>query len=235
MAHPGAVFAISAGNDGPGTETMGLPASAPFALTVGATYPAAFAAVQFGSPSPEVLGWWSSRGGETDKPDIVTPGIAYSTVPVWNTGEEVKGGTSMASPQAAGLAALLLSAMSAEGRQVSGAQVTAALRTTARHLLGESETDEGYGLPRIEAAYQWLRADHAASRFDVRALPVALPGAAAARPGLGVASPTDRPSAAYRRDGLLTPADTVQRSPSGASARPAAPARPIASNPAGCG
>ena len=210
VAHPGAVFAISAGNDGPGSETMGLPASAPFALTVGATYPAAFARVQFGASSPELLGWWSSRGGETDKPDIVTPGIAYSTVPAWNTGDEVKGGTSMASPQAAGLAALLVSAMKAEGRQVSGAQITAALRATARHLVGESETDEGYGLPRVEAAYQWLRAGHEASRFDVRALPVVPPGAAA-RPGLGVASPGDRPSAAYRRSGLLSPADTIQR------------------------
>ena len=208
VAHPGVVFAISAGNDGPGTETMGLPASAPFALTVGATYPAAFAPVQFGTQSPETLGWWSSRGGETDKPDIVTPGLAYSTVPVWNTGEEVKGGTSMASPQAAGLVALLMSAMKAEGRQVSGAQITAALCATARHLTGESETDEGYGLPRAEAAYQWLEVGHQASRFDVRALPS--PGASGG-PGLGAASPDDRATAAYRRDGLLSPADTIQR------------------------
>ena len=207
VAHPNVVFAISAGNDGPGTETMGLPASAPFALTVGATYPAAFAPVQFGTQSPETLGWWSSRGGETDKPDVVTPGLAYSTVPVWNTGEEVKGGTSMASPQAAGLVALLMSAMKAEGRQVSGAQITAALRATARHLTGESETDEGYGLPRAEAAYQWLEAGHQAARFDVRALPV--PGASAG-PGIGAASPNDRATAAYRRSGLLSPADTVQ-------------------------
>jgi len=216
LAHPGVVFAISAGNDGPGTETMGLPGSARFALTVGATYPAAFAPVQFGAASPEVLGWWSSRGGALDKPDIVTPGLAYSTVPAWNTGEEVKGGTSMASPQAAGLVALLLSAMRAEGRQVAAAQITAALHATARHLVGESETDEGYGLPRVEAAYQWLLAGHAGSRFDVRALPVELRGAGAGtRPGgvpmIAIARPSDRPSAAYRRNGLFAPGDTVQR------------------------
>ena len=216
LAHPAVVFAISAGNDGPGTETMGLPGSARFALTAGATYPAAFATVQFGASSGEVMGWWSSRGGETDKPDIVTPGIAYSTVPAWNTGEEVKGGTSMASPQATGLAALLVSAMRAEGRQVTAAQVIAALRATARHLNGESETDEGYGLPRIESAYQWLLAGHAVSRFDVRALPVELPRAAmepgaAGTPQVAIVRPADRPNAAYRRDGLLGPGDTVQR------------------------
>ena len=215
LAHPGVVFAISAGNDGPGTETMGLPATARFALTVGATYPAAFAPVQYGAASPELLGWWSSRGGETDKPDIVTPGLAYSTVPAWNTGDEVKGGTSMASPHAAGLVALLLSAMRAEGRQVTAAQLAAALRSTARHLSGETETDEGYGIPRVESAYQWLRAGHAAGRFDVRALPAVLrPAGAGPRPGgpqVAVVHAADRPSAAYRRNGLLSPGDTVQR------------------------
>jgi hypothetical protein len=216
LAHPGVVFAISAGNEGPGIETLGFPGSARYALTVGATYPAAFAPVQFGTASPEVMGWWSSRGGETDKPDIVTPGLAYSTVPGWNTGEEIKGGTSMAAPQASGVAALLLSAMRAEGRQVTAAQVTAALRATARHMPGESETDEGYGMPRTEAAYEWLRAGHAASRFEVRALPPELhrgdagPRAAGAAP-VAIARPNDRPTAAYRRDGLLTPGDTVQR------------------------
>lgn len=216
LAHPGVVFAISAGNDGPGTETMGLPATARFALTVGATYPAAFAPVQFGGASPELLGWWSSRGGETDKPDIVTPGLAYSTVPGWNTGEEIKGGTSMASPHAAGVVALLLSAMRAEGRQVTAAQLTAALHSTARHLNGETETDEGYGIPRVESAYQWLRAGHVASRFDVRALPAALRPAGVGPntgggPRVAVVHPADRPSAAYRRNGLLSAGDTVQR------------------------
>ncbi len=215
LAHPGVVFAISAGNDGPGAETMGLPASARFALTVGATYPSVFAPLQFGAASPELLGWWSSRGGETDKPDIVTPGLAYSTVPAWNTGDEVKVGTSMASPHAAGVVALLLSALRAEGRQATAAQLTAALRSSARHLTGETETDEGYGIPRVEAAYQWLRTGHAASRFDVRAFPALLRQGGGPRPGGGaqaaVAHPGDRPSAAYRRNGLLSPDDTLQR------------------------
>lgn len=213
VAHPGVVFAIAAGNDGPGTRTMGLPASAALALAVGAVYPAEFSPVQFGTQSPDVLGWWSSRGGALDKPDVVTPGMAYSTVPEWNTGSEVKVGTSMASPYAAGLVADLLSAALADGRTPTAAQLVQALKMTAHHLRGESETDEGAGMPQLEAAWQWLRAKHAAARYLVRALPPADSGPAgssrsaprdAARPAAG------GPSAAYRRAGLAGPWDTVQ-------------------------
>jgi tripeptidyl-peptidase-2 len=212
LAHPDLVFTISAGNDGPGAETMGLPASADFAVAVGAVYPSVFAPAQFGVESPNVLGWWSSRGGELDKPDIVAPGMAYSAVPRWNTGEEVKLGTSMAAPQAAGIAALLLSAMAAEARPVTGAQITQALRATARPLAGETATDQGYGVPQVEAAYAWLRAGHPAARYTVRALVASRPatGAAGLRPA-APARPGDRPSAAYRRGALAAPGDTVQR------------------------
>ena len=214
LAHPDVVFAISAGNDGPGSETMGLPASAEFALTVGSVYPSQFAPFQFGAGSPDVLGWWSSRGGELDKPDVVTPGMAYSTVPTWNTGEEIKLGTSMSAPHAAGIAALLVSAMKAEGRQASGVAIVQALRATARRLNGEAPADQGYGMPQVEAAYGWLRAGHVAARFRVRALPAARPSTAIV-PGLRPAraaavQPGDRPTAAYRRTGLLAPDDTIQ-------------------------
>jgi hypothetical protein len=43
LAHPDAVFTISAGNDGPGLSTVGFPGSADLALSVGATYPGVFA------------------------------------------------------------------------------------------------------------------------------------------------------------------------------------------------
>jgi subtilisin family serine protease len=214
LAHPDVVFTISAGNDGPGTETMGLPASAAFALTVGSLYPAAFAPFQFGAPSPDVLGWWSSRGGELRKPDIVTPGMAYSAVPSWNTGEEIKLGTSMSAPHAAGIAALLLSAMKAEGRQVGAAELGRAMRATARPLSGEGPEDQGYGVPQVGAAYGWLHAGHAAFRFRVQVWPAArstsgvVPGL---RPGPAApVRPLDRPTAAYRRAGLLGSDDTIQ-------------------------
>jgi hypothetical protein len=149
-----------------------------------------------------------------DKPDVVTPGMAYSTVPAWNTGDEIKLGTSMSSPHAAGIAALLVSALKAEGRHASGATIVQSLRATARRLSGEASADQGYGVPQVEAAYAWLRAGHVAARFQVRALSAARPSTAIV-PGLRparspVVRPADRPTAAYRRTGLLAPDDTIQ-------------------------
>lgn len=192
VAHPGVVFTVSAGNDGPGLSTMGFPASADLALSVGASYPGTFARPpQAGSPpEPDVMGWWSSRGGELGKPDLVAPGVAFSSVPRWDTGNEVKGGTSMAAPHAAGLAACLLSAMQQAGRMVTAADVLQALRVSAVPFGGETVIDDGAGLPRLEAAYRWLVAGHQGSAYVVR-------------------TPAGT-SAALRASGLAGPADTLQ-------------------------
>jgi subtilisin family serine protease len=208
--HPDVVFAISAGNDGPGTSTMGLPGSAQLALTVGAVYPAAFARLQFGE-GRDVLGYWGSRGGELAKPDIVTPGIAYSSVPAWNTGGEIKLGTSMAAPYATGLVALLESASVQERRPASAAQLIQALRVSARPFAGETRVDQGYGEPRIEAAYRWLAEGHAVRRIEVRAMrPVSPLPPGLMRSPVAATGRAPAETAAYRRGGLEAPADTVQ-------------------------
>lgn len=191
-AHPNVVFTISAGNDGPGLSTMGFPASADLALAVGASYPGSFARPpQAGTPpEPDVMGWWSSRGGELAKPDLVAPGVAFSSVPRWDTENEVKGGTSMAAPHAAGLAACLLSAMQQLGRRVTGADVMQALRASAAPFGGETVIDDGAGLPRLGAAYDWLVAGHQGSEYIVRT--------------------TGGGSAAFRPAGLTGTDDTLQ-------------------------
>ena len=170
-SHPDVVMAISAGNDGPGLSTMGFPGSADLALSIGATYPGVFARPpQAGVPAPrDVLAWFSSRGGELVKPDVVTPGLAFSVVPRWATGDEIKGGTSMASPHAAGLLACLVSAMTQEGRRVSAADLGQALRVSARPFGGATIVDQGAGMPALEAAYQWLKAGHQGSVYTVHA------------------------------------------------------------------
>src|SRR5207247_10523672 len=114
---PDVVVRISAGNDGPGLSTTGFPGSADLAVSVGAAFPGAFArpAQPGNPPAADVMGWWSARGGELAKPDLVTPGVAFSAVPRWDTGNEIKGGTSTAAPHAAGLAARLLSAAPQQG------------------------------------------------------------------------------------------------------------------------
>ncbi len=176
-AHPDIVFVTSAGNDGPGLSTIGFPGSARRAITVGATQPAVLAG-EPGGQSGDVLFYFSSRGGELAKPDVIGPGIAYSTVPRWNTGDEVKGGTSMASPHVAGLAALLLSAARQEGREVTAEDIRRALTASARRLIGTSPLDEGAGQPAIDEAWRILRAPAPGAVFDVES--VDQPGATAA-------------------------------------------------------
>jgi len=190
LSQPGVVFAISAGNDGPGLSTLGFPASADLALAAGAGFPGVYARPRtMGPPTGDVMGWWSSRGGELAKPDIITPGVAFSVVPKFDRGDEFKGGTSMAAPYAAGLAARLISAMLQEGRRVSGIDVEQALRASATRLPGGTTLDEGPGQPHLEAAYRWLAAGHQGSAYEVRT--------ASGR------------SAAFRRNGMAGVSDTL--------------------------
>jgi subtilisin family serine protease len=191
ISHPEAIFAISAGNDGPGWSTLGFPGSADYAMSVGASYPGVFTAPpqQGVPPARDVLAWFSSRGGELAKPDIVTPGVAFSSVPRWDTGNEIKGGTSMASPHATGLAACLVSGLAQEGRRANAADVIQALRISARPFNAARPIDDGAGMPVLEAAYQWLEAGHQGSTYNVRA--------------------SNGVSAAFRRNGF-TGSDSVE-------------------------
>src|SRR5437773_3982058 len=171
LAHPEAVFTISAGNDGPGWSTLGFPGSADLALSVGAAYPGAFQRPpqQGVPPARDVLAWFSSRGGELAKPDVVAPGVAFSSVPRWDTGNEIKGDTSMASPHAAGLAAWLVSALAQEGLRPAAADIIQALRISARPFGGARAIDDGAGMPSLETAHNWLEGGHQGSIYGVQA------------------------------------------------------------------
>jgi tripeptidyl-peptidase II len=169
--HPELVFTIAAGNDGPGLSTVGFPGSARRSISIGATLPASFLPPDPSSGSrDDQLAYFSSRGGELAKPDLVTPGVAYSTVPRWSTGKEIEQGTSMASPHAAGLAALLVSGLVEAKRTIRAAAIKQALMVTARPLSGASFIDEGTGIPEIEQAHQWLRTDRQVPDIQVRAV-----------------------------------------------------------------
>lgn len=189
-ANPRIVATISAGNDGPGLGNVGFPGSADLALSVGATYPGVFS--QASTPErvvPDVIAWFSSRGGEVGKPDLLAPGVAYSSVPRWSQGDEIKGGTSFSAPYAAGLAACLISAVIQERRPFVAADVMQALRATAGVMPGLTTLDQGAGVARLTAAYAWLQAGHQGSWYAVE-------------------GPTGR-SGAFRANGYAGPADTV--------------------------
>lgn len=169
LAHPDVAFVTSAGNDGPGLSTMGFPGSMHRGITVGATQPAVFFVPALRAPRAAIdpLLFFSSRGGELAKPDLVAPGTAYSTVPRWNLGDEFKSGTSMASPQVAALAALLLSAALAEHRTVTAEDLRRALRGSARTVPGQGILDAGSGVPDVAAAWRILQGPSPAAEFDV--------------------------------------------------------------------
>ncbi len=154
-SHPEIALIVSAGNDGPGLSTIGFPGSAGRAISVGGTVPPVFRPPSR-TGATEILADFSARGGELAKPDILAPAVAYSSVPRWNAGDEVKQGTSMAAPHAAGLTALLLSALEQEQRPADARTLRQALMVTATPTPRGGYLDEGRGLADVEAAHRWL-------------------------------------------------------------------------------
>ncbi len=128
---------FSNGNAGPEFETVGSPASFPEAFGVGAV------------DDTELIARFSSRGpspwGDL-KPQVVAPGMAIlSSVP--GGGYQKASGTSMAAPQAAGIAALLRSAV--PGLTIT--QTRYALTTTAAHVMVPNYPNHDYGWGRVDA------------------------------------------------------------------------------------
>jgi hypothetical protein len=139
------LFVISAGNSGPGKQTIGSPSAARRALSVGATANRAMIQRQYGwvgagssplaGPESDFLLYFSSRGPTAAggfKPNVTAPGTEMSSIqlnaaPGARAGLSVIWGTSMASPAAAGAYALLLDAV----KKFNNAYPAAQLSTSA--------------------------------------------------------------------------------------------------------
>jgi subtilisin family serine protease len=165
---------ISIGNSGPGVNTAGDPGVCDGVLGVGAyitddTYLADYGAQLY---EQDNLHYFSSRGPREDggfDPDIVAPGAAISTTPLWQPGGglastlppgySLLNGTSMAAPQSAGVGALLVSAANANGAQKQPAQIREALMSSGRYLDPSrfQAYDQGVGLIDVDAAWNLLR------------------------------------------------------------------------------
>ena len=137
----GLVVCVSAGNDGPQTNTIGSPAAAAKPITVGAM-----------SAYHSLGGWFlcdfSSRGPTKDKrvkPDICGPGYCIAAAAAGTTdGYCVFSGTSMAAPFVAGAAALMLDAKP----DLTPAVIKSDLISTAMDW-GPPSADIDYGSGRL--------------------------------------------------------------------------------------
>ncbi|MEV0605833.1 S8 family serine peptidase [Polymorphospora rubra] len=183
---------LSGGNNGPGVNTSGDPSVASDAVAVAASISQETWLANYGSVTrtPEQLFNFSSRGPREDgglKPNITAPGSAISTTPLWlpggpvaeagyplPPGYQMSNGTSMAAPQAAGGAALLLSAAKATGRDVTPAQLRRAIYSTGDWIPGVTANGQGNGKFNVPNAWNLLAAGVQPGGYTVDA-PVCTP------------------------------------------------------------
>ncbi|KAK1307536.1 hypothetical protein QJS10_CPA09g01678 [Acorus calamus] len=161
------LFISSAGNSGPALSTVGAPGGTSSSIVgVGAYVSPSMAAgahCVVEPPSEGLEYTWSSRGPTVDGDlgvCVSAPGGAVAPVPTWTLQRRMlMNGTSMASPSACGGAALLISAMKAEGITVSPYTIRKALENTTISVgeLPEDKLTTGQGLMQVDRAYEYLQ------------------------------------------------------------------------------
>jgi hypothetical protein len=172
----GVQIVISAGNSSNALNTIGDPSVATDVVSVGADITKETWAANYGSgvDFTESIMPFSSGGPREDggfKPNITAPGAAISTTPMWLPGSPVNEagynlppgysmlqGTSMASPQATGAMALLLSAAKQEGvASTSPAALRRAVYSSAVWNSNIPAYLQGVGQIDVPAAWTFFR------------------------------------------------------------------------------
>lgn len=173
--HPGVLMVSSAGNSGHGYGTISMPGSASLAVSVGASTSSAYTKVprfaeqpRFGSSifhDNHVVDF-SSRGpgiiGDT-KPDLVSVGAyGFSLSGVTKTDRDsdeepysMFGGTSMAAPLVAGVAATIIEQLNENDIQYTPFTVKNILMSTASDM-GNDALVQGAGLVNATRASQYM-------------------------------------------------------------------------------
>ncbi|MFF7297706.1 S8 family serine peptidase [Streptomyces sp. NPDC008265] len=183
----GVQLVISAGNSGPGVNTIGDPALADKVISVGASVSKETWAANYGSGVSTKYNMFpfSSRGPREDggfTPTISAPGAAINTIQTWLPGAPVKEasytlpagygmlqGTSMASPQAAGASALLISAAKQANIKLTPASLRVALTSSAKKIDNVPAHAQGSGLIDVHGAWESIQRDAKANEFTVKA------------------------------------------------------------------
>jgi subtilisin family serine protease len=192
---------ISAGNSGPGLNTVGDPSVATLVMSVGAYVHADTWHDNYGAHAAKTDGVFvfSSRGPREDggfKPDIIAPGAAVSSIPVWEqnfplvgplpAGYDMFNGTSMAAPQATGAAALLVSAAKQAGAQHQPDQLRQALKSSATYLPYYQAVEQGNGLINVGAAWNLLKTNIKTAEITSSVAVKTLLSGSLATPNVGV-------------------------------------------------
>jgi len=174
---------ISAGNDGAGVNTTSQPSLGSKVMGVGSYISKQSWRRNYGSDAVRTdnMHPFSGRGPREDggfKPNIIAPGSAISTIPTWQPGGPVPGtytlppgyamlqGTSMASPQAAGAATLLLSAALQKNVSHHAYQLRKVFNTTAFFLPHYQAYEQGNGLIDVQAAWNMLKKEPEDTNID---------------------------------------------------------------------
>ncbi len=157
--NPYLYISTSNGNSGPGISTAGMPAATNSIFSSGAVLTQEVGSDLYGSTlEKDIILHFSSRGGETSKPDVVAPGASSSTVPNFSRGDRMWG-TSMASPYSAGVMALLLSAAKAEypDTKIPSQFLYKVIRESAVPIEGYTHVDQGGGYINVINAYELMK------------------------------------------------------------------------------